>query len=108
MEHRLPALVALFTWLTLTHKDVFLQKSRALIRLKDKIPQKRRTISMLVLTTILSFGVMAYKPNEMTQLKEQIAVLASLYVGWLWQANSLHRRRVKQRVPVAFPTRPLC
>ena len=82
-----PALVALFTWLTLTHKDVFLQKSRALIRLKDKIPQKRRTISMLVLTTILSFGVMAYKPNEMTQLKEQIAVLASLYVGWLWQAQ---------------------
>ena len=82
-----PALVALFTWLSLTHKDVLLEKSRALIRLKDKIPQKRRTISMLALTTLLSFSVMAYKPNEMTQLKEQVAVLASLYVGWLWQAQ---------------------
>ena len=78
-----PALVGILTWFTIQKQDFLIDKSKAIMELREKIPAKFRILVLFGFTLLLTYILMAIMPNKGTQFKEQLIVLISVFLGWL-------------------------
>ena len=78
-----PALVGILTWFTIQKQDFLIDKSKAFMELREKIPAKFRILVLFGFTLLLTYILMAIMPNKGTQFKEQLIVLISVFLGWL-------------------------
>ena len=64
-----PALVGILTWFTIQKQDFLIDKSKAFMELREKIPAKFRILVLFGFTLLLTYILMAIMPNKGTQFK---------------------------------------
>lgn len=78
-----PALVGLFTFTTAQYGGMLAPSASRFVEARDKLPVWTRVVIVILVSLLVSLAMMHGRPVAFLDLKQQIAVLISLAIGFL-------------------------